>query len=307
MSGNDSDIEVIDVVDETLEDLADEVDGLVNGDLSSGESEEEPPLRRPRQRRDSYASSGDSDHPSSPSEYADISTNEPQYGFSYPRVSHPFDDVPVIEEINPLHFMGYCRQEVAQFIKTTPGLLPNLNEMFRAVYNFAANRPCADPFCAYGRARRSTAPETDVRKANLRDLPPDFEERCGDRRPRCHVTATQTTEETVTSSTSTQTGPSGLADASTQTSTSRVRSRSRSSSLHRVRHPSRQDKRHRPNPSTQQGTAQAEAADRSRDRVTEAHPPRRGTNCAVCGRGTGDRSRCKVCRHQQRRERQAKR
>lgn len=307
MSGDDSDIEVIDVGDETLEDLADEVDGLVNGDLSSEESEGEPPLRRPRQRRDGYASSAGRDQPSSSPEYADISTDEPQYGFSYPRVSHPFDDVPVIEEINPLHYLGYCQQEVAQFIRRTPGLLTNLNEMFRDVYDFAANRPCADPFCRYGRARRSTAPETDVRRANLRDLPPDFEERCGDRRPEYHSTAMQTSEDIVTSSTGTQTGPSGLVDASTQASTSRARSRSRSPSLHRVRHPTRRDKRHRPNPSTQQGTAPAEAADTSRDRVTEAHPPRRGTNCAACGRGTGDRSRCKVCRHQQRRERQAKR
>lgn len=177
-----SEVEVIDVSDsEDINELMKEMEELTGENRrrssskkssrkrkSSGSSTPESPLRRPFSRDPRTRPSKSAEK----TRYVYVAEDRPAYGFKHPKDHHFNDDIPETEGVNPLHHLGYCMEDLATFLETIPGIIPNLNNVATDIYNLGANRPCADPFCRYGRARKPANKKTVTidKKLFIRDF-----------------------------------------------------------------------------------------------------------------------------------------
>lgn len=73
-------------------------------------------------------------------------------------------DVPELETDNPLDELQYCLNQLRKFIPTVPNLVLKLNRVANHLYRLGANRPCANPWCEYGRAAKPMVLPTEYAK-----------------------------------------------------------------------------------------------------------------------------------------------
>ena len=162
---SDSEVEVVDLSDD---ELMDQLDDIIGSTETGPEPEQEPPLRRPF-RSGAY-------NPRDPRQRPRSSYVQTKFMGSYvschKRDRHIFDDLPEVETQNPLENIKFCIGTIADFLHNVePSLIPNLNLVARRIYALGANRPCADPFCNFGRARKTQLPTTEgkIREIDTRD------------------------------------------------------------------------------------------------------------------------------------------